>query len=104
MIAPNANTPNTLTEPHAFNLMFKTYVDATATEDDIAYLRPETAQDIFVQFKNVVDSTRIKIPFNIAQTNKTFRNEVTPHNFTFHSREFEQIKIEFFYHPNAAHT
>src|SRR5678809_1068598 len=80
--------------------MFKTYVGATATDDDIAYLRPETAQGIFVQFKNVVDSTRVKVPFGIAQTGKAFRNEVTPRNFTFRSREFEQMEIEFFCHPD----
>ncbi|HEX3477002.1 MAG TPA: glycine--tRNA ligase [Kofleriaceae bacterium] len=102
VIAPDADTPGTLTEPRAFNLMFKTYVGATATEDDVAYLRPETAQGIFVQFKNVVDSTRVKVPFGIAQTGKAFRNEVTPRNFTFRSREFEQMEIEFFCHPNSA--
>src|SRR5678809_732333 len=84
--------------------MFKTYVGATATDDDIAYLRPETAQGIFIQFKNVVDSTRVKVPFGIAQTGKAFRNEVTPRNFTFRSREFEQMEIEFFCHPDAAHA
>jgi glycyl-tRNA synthetase len=102
VIAPEADKPGTLTEPRAFNLMFKTYVGATATEDDVAYLRPETAQGIFVQFKNVVDSTRVKVPFGIAQTGKAFRNEVTPRNFTFRSREFEQMEIEFFCHPDQA--
>jgi glycyl-tRNA synthetase len=82
--------------------MFRTYVGATATEDDVAYLRPETAQGIFVQFKNVVDSTRVKVPFGIAQTGKAFRNEVTPRNGTFRSREFEQMEIEFFCHPETA--
>ncbi len=91
-----------LTEPRAFNLMFKTYIGATATEDDVAYLRPETAQGIFVQFKNVVDTTRVKVPFGIAQTGKAFRNEVTPRNFTFRSREFEQMEIEFFCHESEA--
>ncbi|HEX3761574.1 MAG TPA: glycine--tRNA ligase [Kofleriaceae bacterium] len=102
VIAPDADNPGTLTEPRAFNLMFRTYVGATATEDDVAYLRPETAQGIFVQFKNVVDSTRVKVPFGIAQTGKAFRNEVTPRNFTFRSREFEQMELEFFCHPDAA--
>jgi len=92
----------TLTEPRAFNLMFKTYVGATATEEDVAYLRPETAQGIFVQFKNVVDTTRVKVPFGIAQVGKAFRNEVTPRNFTFRSREFEQMEMEFFCHPDSA--
>ena len=102
VVAPDADKPGTLTEPRAFNLMFKTYVGATATEDDVAYLRPETAQGIFVQWKNVVDSTRVKVPFGIAQTGKAFRNEVTPRNLTFRSREFEQMEIEFFCHPDAA--
>jgi glycyl-tRNA synthetase len=102
VVAPDADRPGTLTEPRAFNLMFKTYVGATASEKDVAYLRPETAQGIFVQFKNVVDTTRVKIPFGIAQVGKAFRNEVTPRNFTFRSREFEQMEIEFFCHPGEA--
>ena len=102
VLAPDAEKVGTLTEPRAFNLMFKTYVGATATEDDIAYLRPETAQGIFVQFKNVVDTTRVKVPFGIAQIGKAFRNEVTPRNFTFRCREFEQMEMEFFCHPDAA--
>jgi glycyl-tRNA synthetase len=102
VVAPEAEKVGSLTEPRAFNLMFRTYVGATATEDDIAYLRPETAQGIFVQFKNVVDSTRVRVPFGIAQTGKAFRNEVTPRNFTFRSREFEQMEIEFFCHPDHA--
>jgi glycyl-tRNA synthetase len=102
VVAPDADKPGTLTEPRAFNLMFKTYVGATATENDVAYLRPETAQGIFVQFKNVVDTTRVKVPFGIAQVGKAFRNEVTPRNFTFRSREFEQMEIEFFCHPSTA--
>jgi glycyl-tRNA synthetase len=91
-----------LTEPVPFNLMFKTYVGATATEDDKAYLRPETAQAIFAQFKNVVDSSRQKVPFGICQIGKAFRNEVTPRNFTFRSREFEQMELEFFIKPDEA--
>ncbi len=102
VVAPDAEKVGTLTEPRAFNLMFKTYVGATATEDDVAYLRPETAQGIFVQFKNVVDTTRVKVPFGIAQVGKAFRNEVTPRNFTFRSREFEQMEMEFFCHPDSA--
>jgi glycyl-tRNA synthetase len=102
VLAPDAEKVGSLTEPRAFNLMFKTYVGATATDADIAYLRPETAQGIFVQFKNVVDTTRVKLPFGIAQTGKAFRNEVTPRNFTFRSREFEQMEIEFFCHPDQA--
>ncbi len=102
VLAPEAAKPGTLTEPRAFNLMFRTFVGATATEDDVAYLRPGTAQGIFVQFKNVVDTTRVKVPFGIAQVGKAFRNEVTPRNFTFRSREFEQMEIEFFCHPSEA--
>lgn len=91
-----------LTEPKPFNLMFHTYVGATATEADKAYLRPETAQAIFAQFKNVVDSSRQKVPFGICQIGKAFRNEVTPRNFTFRSREFEQMELEFFIKPDEA--
>ena len=91
-----------LTEPREFNLMFKTIVGAMGTEEDAAFLRPETAQGIFVNFKNVTDSTRVRIPFGIAQTGKSFRNEITPRNFTFRSREFEQMEIEFFCHPNSS--
>ncbi|MEA3213834.1 MAG: glycyl-tRNA synthetase [Chthoniobacter sp.] len=91
-----------LTAPVPFNLMFKTYLGATATDDDIAYLRPETAQAIFAQFKNVVDSSRQKVPFGVCQIGKAFRNEVTPRNFTFRSREFEQMELEFFIAPDEA--
>jgi glycyl-tRNA synthetase len=91
-----------LTEPRDFNLMFETIVGALKDEDNKAFLRPETAQGIFVNFKNVLDSTRVKIPFGIAQTGKSFRNEITPRNFTFRSREFEQMEIEFFCHPNSS--
>ncbi len=103
VLGPDAKTLGTLTEPREFNLMFKTTVGALGTEDDAAFLRPETAQGIFVNFKNVLDSTRVKLPFGIAQTGKSFRNEITPRNFTFRSREFEQMEIEFFCHPDASH-
>jgi glycyl-tRNA synthetase len=89
-----------LTEPRPFNLMFQTYVGPTATAEDVAYLRPETAQAIFAQFKNVLDTSRQKVPFGIAQIGKAFRNEVTPRNFTFRSREFEQMELEFFIKPD----
>jgi len=92
-----------LTEPKEFNLMFQTKMGASADDDDpnaVAYLRPETAQTIFVQYKNVLDSTRQKIPFGIAQIGKAFRNEINPRNFTFRSREFEQMEIEYFCHPD----
>ena len=99
ILGPEANTLGTLTEPREFNLMFKTIVGAMGTEEDSAYLRPETAQGIFVNFKNVLDSTRHRLPLGIAQIGKSFRNEITPRNFTFRSREFEQMEIEFFCHP-----
>src|SRR6476661_4038865 len=102
VLAPEANELGTLTEPREFNLMFKTIVGAMGTEEDAAFLRPETAQGIFVNFKNVLDSTRVGIPFGIAQMGKSFRNEITPRNFTFRSREFEQMEIEFFCHPNTS--
>jgi glycyl-tRNA synthetase len=91
-----------LTEPREFNLMFKTFVGALSGEEGAAYLRPETAQGIFVNFKNVLDSSRVSIPFGIAQIGKSFRNEITPRNFTFRSREFEQMEIEFFCHPQSS--
>src|ERR1700676_1447100 len=88
-----------LTEPRAFNLMFKTYVGATEDESSVTYLRPETAQAIFVQFKNVLDVSRKKLPFGIAQIGKACRNEINPRNFTFRSREFEQMELEYFCRP-----
>ncbi len=88
-----------LTEARAFNLMFKTQMGAASDEDSIAYLRPETAQSIFVQFKNVLDTSRKKLPFGIAQIGKAFRNEINPRNFTFRSREFEQMELEYFCRP-----
>lgn len=100
--SPFTGKAGQLTPPRQFNLMFHTYVGATASEDDKAYLRPETAQGIFVQFKNVVDTTRVKIPFGIGNTGTSFRNEVTPRNFTFRSREFDQAELEFFCHPDES--
>jgi glycyl-tRNA synthetase len=88
-----------LTEPRAFNLMFKTFVGATEDEDSVTYLRPETAQSIFVQFKNVLDTARKKLPFGIAQIGKAFRNEINPRNYIFRSREFEQMELEYFCRP-----
>src|SRR5438093_3332364 len=79
--------------------MFKTYVGATEDESSIAYLRPETAQSIFVQFKNILEVSRKKLPFGIAQIGKAFRNEINPRNFTFRSREFEQMELEYFCRP-----
>lgn len=91
-----------LTEPRPFNLMLQTYVGPIQSEENIAYLRPETAQAIFAQFKNVHETSRQKVPFGIAQVGKAFRNEVTPRNFTFRSREFEQMELEFFIKPDEA--
>ena len=88
-----------LTEPRAFNLMFKTYIGATEDETSVTYLRPETAQSIFVQFKNVLDTARKKLPFGIAQIGKAFRNEINPRNYIFRSREFEQMELEYFCRP-----
>jgi glycyl-tRNA synthetase len=89
-----------LSEPKPFNLMFKTYVGPVESEDNVAYLRPETAQAIFAQFKNVLETSRQKVPFGIGQIGKAFRNEVTPRNYTFRSREFEQMELEFFIKPD----
>jgi glycyl-tRNA synthetase len=102
VVAPDAKTAGTLTEPREFNLMLETYPGPVKDEANRAFLRPETAQGIFVNFKNVLDSTRVRIPFGIAQVGKSFRNEITPRNFTFRSREFEQMEIEFFCHPSTS--
>ncbi len=102
LVNPRAKQAGTLTEPRQFNLMFHTYTGAVFDEDNKVWLRPETAQGIFTNFRNVVDTTRVRLPFGIAQTGKAFRNEVTPRNFTFRSREFEQMEIEFFCHPEQA--
>ncbi len=95
-LSPGASAPGTLTAPRAFNLMFKTHVGALEDNSSITYLRPETAQGIFVNFKNVCDTARVRVPFGIGQIGKAFRNEINPRNFTFRSREFEQMEIEFF--------
>ncbi|MBM3980575.1 MAG: glycine--tRNA ligase [Planctomycetes bacterium] len=91
-----------LTEPRAFNLMFETHTGPVQSEENKAWLRPETAQGIFANYKNTLDSTRLKLPFGIAQVGKAFRNEINPRNFTFRSREFEQMEIEFFCHPDES--
>jgi glycyl-tRNA synthetase len=88
-----------LTEPRPFNLMFSTQMGASADPASIAYLRPETAQSIFVQFKNILDTSRKKLPFGIAQIGKAFRNEINPRNYIFRSREFEQMELEYFCRP-----
>ena len=91
-----------MTEPKPFNLMFKTVVGPIDDPSNVAYLRPETAQAIFAQFTNVVSTSRFQVPFGIAQMGKSFRNEVTPRNYTFRSREFEQMELEFFIRPDEA--
>ena len=96
--SPGSGKP-TLTMPRDFNLMFETKVGAMSDESSIAYLRPETAQGIFINFKNVLTTSRQKIPFGIAQIGKAFRNEITPRNFIFRSREFEQMEVEYFIPP-----
>ncbi len=90
-----------LTEPRQFNLMFKTHAGAIEDEKNLVYLRPETAQGIFVNFENVLTTSRRKLPFGIAQIGKAFRNEITTGNFTFRSREFEQMEIEYFVKPGT---
>lgn len=94
--SPGTGRPGSLTAPRDFNLMFETRVGAMQDDSAVAYLRPETAQGIFINFRNVVDTTRVKIPFGIAQIGKAFRNEITPRNYVFRSREFEQMEIEYF--------
>jgi glycyl-tRNA synthetase len=99
--SPATGEPGSLTAPRSFNMMFQTNVGAMTDASSVAYLRPETAQGMFVDFKNVVDTTRVKLPFGIAQIGKSFRNEITPRNFIFRSREFEQMEMEYFIHEDA---
>jgi len=91
-----------LTDARKFNMMFKTFVGAMEDSSAVAYLRPETAQGIFANYSNVLDTSRLKLPFGIAQIGKAFRNEINPRNYTFRSREFEQMEIEFFCRPDEA--
>ena len=101
--SPATGKPGSLTPPRDFNMMFETHVGALRDGSSLCYLRPETAQGIFANFKNVVDTGRVKIPFGIAQIGKAFRNEITPRNFIFRSREFEQMEIEYFIPPGEEH-
>jgi glycyl-tRNA synthetase len=96
----NPENGSLLTEPRPFNLMLKTYVGPIESADNVSYLRPETAQAIFVQFKNALEVSRQRVPFGICQIGKAFRNEINPRNFTFRSREFEQMELEFFIRPD----
>ncbi|MYF78431.1 MAG: glycine--tRNA ligase [Chloroflexi bacterium] len=90
-----------LSDPRHFNLMFRTHIGPVEGDENIVYLRPETAQAMFVDFDNVVNSSRVRIPFGIAQQGKSFRNEITPGNFTFRTREFEQMEMEYFCEPGT---
>ncbi len=99
--SPATGEPGSLTPPRSFNMMFQTNVGAMTDASSVAYLRPETAQGMFVDFKNVVDTGRVKLPFGIAQIGKSFRNEITPRNFIFRSREFEQMEMEYFISEDA---
>ncbi len=96
---PNCGTRGAWTEPRQFNMMLKTYLGVIEDESGLHYLRPETAQGIFLNFVNVMNASRKKPPFGIAQLGKSFRNEITPGNFIFRTREFEQMEMEFFVKP-----
>ena len=98
-VCPNCGEKNSFAETKVFNLMFKTFIGPAEESANVAYFRPETAQAMFVDFKNVLETTRVRIPFGIAQIGKAFRNEITPGNFIFRTREFEQMEIEYFIAP-----
>jgi glycyl-tRNA synthetase len=99
---PACGNSGTFTEPKQFNLMFKTHMGPVESDDNAVYLRPETAQGIFINFENVRRTARMKLPFGIAQIGKSFRNEITPGQFVFRTREFEQMEMEYFVHPDDA--
>jgi glycyl-tRNA synthetase len=99
---PTCGNSGTFTEPKEFNLMFKTHMGPVESEENAVYLRPETAQGIFINFENVRRTARMKLPFGIAQIGKSFRNEITPGQFVFRTREFEQMEMEYFVHPDDA--
>ncbi len=100
VVGPDVKTQGTLTEPRQFNMMFHSYTGPTATEEDKVYLRPETCAGQFLNFKNILDTSRVRVPFGIAQIGMAFRNGVTPRNFIFRSREFEQMELEWFCHED----
>ena len=104
LLDPCPNCGGDLTPPRQFNLMFESHAGAVQDDSSKVYLRPETAQGIFLNYKNVLDTSRVKIPFGVAQIGKSFRNEVTPRNFVFRSREFEQMEMEWFCHPDESKT
>ena len=99
---PTCGNSGTFTEPKEFNLMFKTHMGPVESDDNAVYLRPETAQGIFINFENVRRTARMKLPFGIAQIGKSFRNEITPGQFVFRTREFEQMEMEYFCRPDEA--
>jgi len=99
---PNCGATDSFTEPRAFNLMFRTHTGPLEDEDNLIYLRPETAQGIFINFENVRRALRLKLPFGVAQIGKSFRNEITPGQFVFRTREFEQMEMEYFVRPEQA--
>ena len=99
---PTCGTRGELTEPRNFNLMFRTHMGPVESEENLVYLRPETAQGIFINYENIRRTNRLKLPFGIAQIGKTFRNEITPGQFVFRTREFEQMEMEFFCRPEEA--
>jgi glycyl-tRNA synthetase len=99
---PHCGTKGAFTEPRVFNLLLRTYLGVVEDESALAYLRPETAQGIFINFRNVLQTSRKKVPFGIGQIGKSFRNEITPGNFIFRTREFEQMEMEFFVPPAEA--
>ncbi len=101
---PTCGQSGTLTEPRMFNLMFRTHMGPVESSENLVYLRPETAQGIFINFENVRRTNRLKLPFGIAQVGKSFRNEITPGQFVFRTREFEQMEMEFFCHPDEAQS
>jgi glycyl-tRNA synthetase len=101
---PSCGKSGTFTEPRMFNLMFRTHMGPVDSPENMVYLRPETAQGIFINFENVRRTNRLKLPFGIAQVGKSFRNEITPGQFVFRTREFEQMEMEFFCHPSESET
>ena len=101
IVGPDMKEPGSLTEPRQFNLMFKTHVGPVEDSANVVYMRPETAQGIYVNFGNVINSTRVKVPFGIAQIGKAFRNEITTENYIFRTREFEQMEMQFFVRPGT---
>jgi glycyl-tRNA synthetase len=101
LACPNCGTRGAFTEPHNFNGLLRTYLGPVEDESGLAYLRPETAQGIFINYRNVLQTSRKKLPFGIGQIGKSFRNEITPGNFIFRTREFEQMEMEFFVKPGT---